>query len=203
MSRSLIFLIATILTVSSTAFGQTATGILQGRVADDSGSAVPDAKVTIENERTAVHQVTLSNSLGIFVQPYLLPSTYKVTVEKVGFQKYSTNGVTVEVQKSTELGIILKVGEVNTPVEVSASAAQLVTTTSTVSTTIDNKRFLDLPERAQSFGSGESGAGRNQGSSNSGYAGWISGGRNATTESPWMARPSCFPRTTSASSSLR
>ena len=86
MSRSLIFTIATILIVSSTALGQTATGILQGRVADDSGAAVPDAKVTIENERTAVRQVTTSNSLGNFVQPYLLPSTYKVTVEKVGFQ---------------------------------------------------------------------------------------------------------------------
>ena len=120
MSKSLIFPIATILIVSSTALGQTATGILQGRVADDSGAAVPDAKVTIENERTAVHQITLSNSLGVFVQPYLLPSTYKVTVEKVGFQKYSTTGVTVEVQKSTELGIILKVGEVTTTVEVSA-----------------------------------------------------------------------------------
>src|SRR6266851_10235835 len=136
MSRSLILPIATILIASSTASGQTATGILQGRVTDDSGAAVPDAKVTIENERTAVRQGTTSNSLGIFVQPYLLPSTYKVTVEKVGFQKFSTIGITVEVQKSTELGIILKVGEVSTTVEVSASAAQLATTTSTVSTTI-------------------------------------------------------------------
>ena len=64
MSRCLIFLIATILIVNSTALGQTATGILQGRVTDDSGAAVPDARVNIENERTAVRQVTTSNSLG-------------------------------------------------------------------------------------------------------------------------------------------
>src|SRR5690349_13899117 len=100
MSRSLILAFATILIVSSIASAQTATGILQGRVADSSGAAVPDAKITIENERTTVQQVTVSNSLGIFVQPYLQPSTYKVTVEKVGFQKFSTSGVTVEVQKS-------------------------------------------------------------------------------------------------------
>src|SRR5215467_15871328 len=139
MSRSLILPIATILITSSTALGQTATGILEGRVTDDSGAAVPEAKITIENERTSVRQVTQSNSLGIFVQPYLLPSTYRVTVEKVGFQKYSTSGVTVEVQKSTELDAILKVGEVSTTIEVSASGAQLATTTSTVSTTVDNK----------------------------------------------------------------
>src|SRR5947207_3488169 len=134
MFRSLIFTIATILIVSSTALGQTATGILQGRVTDDSGAAVPDARVNIENERTAVRQVITSNSLGNFLQPYLQPSTYKVTVEKVGFQKYSTSGVTVEVQKTTELDVILKVGEVTTTIEVSSAATQLATTTSTVST---------------------------------------------------------------------
>src|SRR5947207_3775146 len=183
MFRSLIFTIATILIVSSTALGQTATGILQGRVTDDSGSAVPDAKVTIENERTAVRQITMSNSLGNFVQPYLQPSTYKVTVEKVGFQKYSTNAVTVEVQKSTELDVILKIGEVSTTVEVSATATQLATTTSTVSTTVDNKKVLDLPLNGRNpLALANLVPGVIQGSPGSGYAGWISGGRNANTE---------------------
>src|SRR2546422_412818 len=183
MSKSLIFPIAMILIVSSTALGQTATGILQGRVTDDSGAAVPDAKVTIENERTAVRQVTTSNSLGNFVQPYLLPSTYKVTVEKVGFQKYSTNGVTVEVQKSAELDVILKIGEVSTTVEVSASVTQLATTTSTVSTTVDNKKVLDLPLNGRNpLALANLVPGVIQGSSNSGYAGWISGGRKFNNE---------------------
>ena len=35
------------------AFGQAPTGTLQGRVADPAGSAIPDAKVTIENQNTA------------------------------------------------------------------------------------------------------------------------------------------------------
>ena len=61
MSRSLILAIAMILTVCSLAFGQTATGILQGRVSDATGASVPDAKLTIENERTAVRYVTSSN----------------------------------------------------------------------------------------------------------------------------------------------
>jgi len=183
MSRSLILRIATILIISSTAFGQTATGILQGRVTDDSGAAVPDAKVTIENERTAVRQVTMSNSLGIFVQPYLIPSMYRVTVEKVGFDKYSTSGVVVEVQKSAELNVVLKVGEVSTTVEVSASSTQLATTTATVSTTVDNKKVLDLPLNGRNpLALANLVPGVIQGSSNSGYAGWISGGRNANTE---------------------
>jgi len=183
MSRFLIPVIAAILIVSSTAFGQTATGILEGRVMDDSGAAVPEAKVTVENERTSVRQVTMSNSLGIFVQPYLIPSTYKVTVEKVGFDKYSTSGVVVEVQKSAELDVVLKVGEVSTTVEVSASSTQLATTTATVSTTVDNKKVLDLPLNGRNpLALANLVPGVIQGSSNSGYAGWISGGRNANTE---------------------
>jgi hypothetical protein len=183
MFRFLILQIATILILTSTASAQTATGILQGRVADDSGAAVPDAKVSIENERTSVRQVTTSNSLGNFIQPYLLPSTYKVTVEKVGFQKYSTSGITVEVQKSTELDVILTIGEVTTTVEVSASAAQLATTTATVSATVDNKKVLDLPLNGRNpMALANLVPGVIQGSSNSGYAGWISGGRNSNTE---------------------
>src|SRR5437879_13022276 len=183
MSMSLIFTIATNLIVRQAALGPTATGSLQCRVADDSGAAVPDAKVTIENERTAVRQVTTSNSLGNFLQPYLQPSTYKVTVEKVGFQKYSTSGITVEVQKSTELGVTLKIGEVTTTVEVSAAGAQLATTTSTVSTTVDNKKVLDLPLNGRNpLALANLVPGVIQGSPGSGYAGWISGGRNANTE---------------------
>ena len=183
MSRSLILAIATILILSSTVSAQTATGILQGRVTDSSGAAVPDARITIENERTAVRQTTMSNSLGIFFQPYLQPSTYTVTVEKVGFQKFFTNAVTIEVQKTTELGIALKVGELNTTVEVNAEAALLATTTSTVSTTIDNKKVLDLPLNGRNpLNLANLVPGVIQGSSNSGYAGWISGGRNANTE---------------------
>src|SRR5215831_8505415 len=127
MLKFVVLSVGTMLTIS-TAFGQTATGTLEGTVTDDSGAAIAEASVTIENERTSVRQTTMSNSQGLFVQPYLLPSTYKVTVLKAGFQKYSTSGIQVEVQKSTELAIALRIGEVTTTVEVSAEAAQVATT---------------------------------------------------------------------------
>ena len=182
MFRFVILSVGTMLTIS-TAFGQTATGTLEGRVTDDSGAAIVEASITIENERTSVRQTTMSNSQGLFVQPYLLPSTYKVTVLKTGFQKYSTSGIQVEVQKNTELAITLKIGEVTTTVEVSAEAAQVTTTNATVSTTIDNKKVLDLPLNGRNpLALANLVPGVIQGSSNSGYAGWISGGRNANTE---------------------
>src|SRR5436305_13266454 len=118
------------------ASAQTATGILQGRVVDASGGAVPQAKVTVENEKTGVVQVIETNSAGNFFQGFLLPATYRITVEKAGFQKDVTTGTRVDVQQTVSLDITLKVGDVTNTVEVQASAVQLATATSSVSTVI-------------------------------------------------------------------
>ena len=124
MSRYLILSIA-VLVFCFSAAGQTATGIIQGRVSDATGSAVPDARVTVENPRTGVRQSLVTNSEGTFVQPYLIPGAYRVTVEKPGFEKYVTTGVPVNVQQTVALELTLKVGEVTTSVEVIASTVQL------------------------------------------------------------------------------
>ena len=62
------------------AAAQTATGILEGRVTDVSDSAVPDAKITIENQLTGVQQSSVTSSDGIFAkcrayaQKYAMPA---------------------------------------------------------------------------------------------------------------------------------
>ena len=63
MSRSLISIFAVAATLFGLcAFGQAPTGTLQGRVADPAGSAIPEAKVTIENQNTGVKQSLVTNS---------------------------------------------------------------------------------------------------------------------------------------------
>jgi hypothetical protein len=163
------------------ASGQTATGIIQGRVTDATGASVPGAKVTIENQRTGFHQVVSSNSEGSFYQSFLIPGEYRVSVEKAGFQKFVTNDVRVDVEQTVDLVATLKVGEITNVVEVSASVAQLSTSSSSVSTVINSKAIMDLPLN-----------GRNPLSlatltpgviaSGGGAIPWISGGRNATSE---------------------
>src|SRR5438270_3959049 len=171
--------VATALFAGSLA-GQTATGIVQGRVTDPTGAAVPGAKVTVENQQTGVHQGLVTNTDGFFHQPFLIPGEYRVSVEKAGFQKYVTNNIRVDVDQTVDLAVPLRVGEVSNVVEVSASVAQLATSSSTVSTVINSKAILDLPLN-----------GRNPLSlailtpgviGSPGATPWISGGRNATSE---------------------
>src|ERR1035437_9558490 len=96
MFRALVIVIALFVSCFYAA-GQTATGVLQGRVVDSTGAAVPDAKVSIQNEETGTGSVISTNSDGNFTQSFLLPGNYQVTVEKAGFQKYLTPHVRVDV----------------------------------------------------------------------------------------------------------
>jgi Carboxypeptidase regulatory-like domain len=160
---------------------QTATGILQGRVVDATGSAVPDAKVTIENETTGVALPLTTNAEGHFFRSFLLPGNYKVTVEKAGFQQKVTSGIRVDVQQTVAVEIALKVGEITSTVEIQADAVQLSTATSSVSTVIGNKMIQELPLNGRnpfSLAILTPGVIPTSGTS----LPWISGGRNASSE---------------------
>ena len=166
--------------LASSAFGQTATGTVRGRVTDTSGAAIGDAKVIVENVATGVKQELNSSSEGTFAQPYLQPGEYRVTVEKTGFDRSVTSGVRLNVQQTIDLDLPLKVGQMATSVEVQASAAQLSTSTSSVSTVIQGKAILDLPLNGRNpFALATLTPGVIPGG---GSTPWISGGRNASSE---------------------
>ena len=74
-----------------------ATGSIVGTVMDSSNAVIPGAKVTVTNIATNQTQTAVSNSAGNFQFLNLLPSTYKVTVEKEGFQNYLVAGEQVPV----------------------------------------------------------------------------------------------------------
>ena len=167
--------------VTASLFGQTATGILDGRVNDSSGSAVPGAKVVVENEATGVHQDLTTNSEGRFYQGFVLPGNYRLSVEKAGFQRYVENGVAVNVNQTVTLTVNLKVGDVSTSVEISSQAAQLTTEASSISTVVGSRSIQDLPLNGRGvYGLATLVPGVVPGGG--GSTPWISGGRNATNE---------------------
>ena len=180
MTRYLMISIA-VLALCQAAAAQTATGVIQGHVYDTSGGGVPDATVKIQNQKTGVEQVTATNAQGNFLQPYLIPGEYKLTVEKPGFDKNVTSDIRLSVQQTIELELTMKVGEVSTTVEISASAAMLNTSTSAVATVITNKAMIDLPLNGRnpySLATLVPGVFPDGGGSTP----WLGGGRNASSE---------------------
>ena len=93
-------LVSAVLVLATYCFAQNATGTIDGRVVDASDAAVPGATVIIENSATNVKLTTRTNGEGRFLQRYLLPATYTLTVEKTGFQKYIQSGILLDVEQT-------------------------------------------------------------------------------------------------------
>jgi len=141
---ALLALVLVPLGLLSPVHAQTLSGIV-GTVTDASGSVVPKAKVTITNVATGVVKNTDSNSSGTYQVTDLIPGTYKVSVEFVGFQTSIHEGVLVEVGRNSTVDISLKPGDVTQSVDVQEAALTLNTTQPELGTTIENKVVQELP----------------------------------------------------------
>src|SRR5215813_13861953 len=125
---SLAAVCAAFLAVSLTRLsGQAVYGGIVGTVTDSSGSAVPNAKVTITDIGRDVTTTTLTNESGNFTQRYLIVGHYRVRVEAPGFKAFLQDNVNVSVDTEVRLDARLEVGEVNQTVEVNAEVGILKT----------------------------------------------------------------------------
>ena len=91
---------------ASTAHAQVAAGLggLTGVVTDASGSTVPNADVSIDNERLGIHRKITTGNGGLFNAPALVPSTgYSVTVNASGFAKFENRNITVLVGQDVSI----------------------------------------------------------------------------------------------------
>ncbi len=127
---------------SSTA--QDARGTITGTVQDASKGVIPGASVTITNVTMGTAVTVVTNELGWFQAPYLIPGAYSVTVELTGFKKYARE---VEVRVNDRLGleIPLEVGASVETVTVTADTPLLETTNASLGQVVDSRRISELP----------------------------------------------------------
>ena len=76
-------------------------GSIIGTVTDPSGSAVNNAKVTIQDITKGTSFDVMTNDAGQYSKGQLIPDTYRVTIEASGFQKVASSDLTVAVDQST------------------------------------------------------------------------------------------------------
>src|SRR5580698_9226963 len=132
--------------------GQVAgTASLSGRVTDASGAAVPAAAVTIKNSATSATQTVTTDEQGRYAVPDLPIGPYDITASKTGFQNALRSGLTVTVGSSPVIDFQLTVGQATETVSVSADASQVQTTTSAVSSLVNQTQMRELPLNGRDF----------------------------------------------------
>ena len=65
-----------------------------GLIADGTGSAVPDAALTVSSASTSLQRTTKSNAYGRYFVPYLTPGKYELGVSKNAFKKAVVSAIT-------------------------------------------------------------------------------------------------------------
>lgn len=145
MKRSALILISIALCMPGALLAQAVYGSVSGSVTDSSGSAVPQAKVTITDTGKGVTYTTNSNESGHYSQTHLIVGVYDVRVEASGFNAYVQKNVHVEVDSVTQINANLTIGSVGETVNVTAEAPLLKTEKSDVSDTMTQKAVQELP----------------------------------------------------------
>ncbi len=138
--------VAALVLTAGAAFGQVTSGNIAGVVKDATGAVVPNASVSIKSESTGVVSTVKANASGEYLVQNLLPAKYDITATSAGFAPTSLKGVNVTLNSTSTADVALQTGEQTSVIEVTASSAStLDTTTQNLTTTISNNEASVLP----------------------------------------------------------
>lgn len=129
---------------------QEITGSISGLVTDPSGSAIPNARVSVTAPSLPRGIDVTSDSSGIFTVPQLPAGQYSVAVQATGFTTAKKNEVPVVLGRVTRLDFRMEVGQVTESVVISADAVMVDATSSASAVTVD-RTFFDILPKGRSF----------------------------------------------------
>jgi len=127
------------------------TGVIDGRVTDESKSPVPGASVTARNIATGLTRSSVSSALGTYRLDFLPPGTYEVVAELANFARVITKDVPVQVASSTNVDITMKVASLSETVSVTAESPLVQTTKSDVGQVITATLVENMPLSGRRF----------------------------------------------------
>jgi hypothetical protein len=121
-------------------------GSITVAVTDASGGVIPGANLQLVDTATSNLRMAATLAGGDYTFVNLLVGDYELKVTHPGYQTSVVDHVTVHAALTTDVSVVLKVGTTSESVEVNASSAELLETTSnTIGTVVDMKQIEDLP----------------------------------------------------------
>jgi outer membrane receptor protein involved in Fe transport len=132
-----------------TASTQTTYGLVEGRITDATGAALPGAIVTVTQSTTGLVRTVVTDELGLYRVLNLHPAEYDVTVERSGFAKVTYESVKIDVGQAVALNVGMEVGNMAVVMDVAPPTVNAVTPE--ISTTIDTRRVNELPLNGRDF----------------------------------------------------
>ncbi|MGH9883586.1 MAG: carboxypeptidase regulatory-like domain-containing protein, partial [Pyrinomonadaceae bacterium] len=154
---TMVGLLALVLVWVSPVLAQSDRGGITGRVMDQNGAVVPNAKVTATNIETNDVREVITNDDGHYTLPPLQAASYRLKVEATGFKTSALEGVKVAVQITRTVDVTLEVGEIGNTVLVSTDNVPILQTETPVQQlNVSERQVRELPLLVASESGGRS-----------------------------------------------
>ena len=140
-----------LLVISGPVYGQLNTATLTGTAKDVTGGVLPGVTITLTQVETGRVRTTITGDEGRFQATSLEVGTYQVAAELVGFQTLIQDGIQLTVGAQRVLNVVLSPGNISERVTVTADAALVETTTTSVGGLVDEQQIRDLPLNGRDY----------------------------------------------------
>src|SRR5215472_13739645 len=124
---------------------QVTTTTMIGTVADKTGAVIVDAKVTATNVGTNLERSAETNAQGEYRIEFLPVGSYSLLVEAAGFKKFVQTGITLEIDQTARVDVLMDVGTTGETIQVTAAAPIVNLTNPELGRTVENQEIVDLP----------------------------------------------------------
>jgi hypothetical protein len=139
-----------VLLFSISLFGQSSGRIL-GTVTDQTGAAIPGAKVTVIDTQRGLPRELTTDQAGEYNAPNLIPGTYTVRVSAPGFKVLDRQNVEVDVGKEVRVDLTPLPGEQTQTVTITETVPLVDAASATLGGVLSNSDINDMPLNGRNF----------------------------------------------------
>ena len=138
--------------VASPVFAQVIpTGTISGVVKDSAGLMLSNGSVTVVNVGSNLQRTAKTSDNGTYRFPALPIGHYNVKVEASGFKTETQKDLVLDVAQEAVVNFTMEVGGIEQQVVVTAEAARVDTTTSSLGHIVDSNQIAELPLNGRNF----------------------------------------------------
>jgi hypothetical protein len=128
------------------------SGQFYGVVTDLAGSAVPHAKVVLQNAGTGLNRETSADESGNYeFLAVPVANNYDITAGASGFETSEQSGFRLEVNQRYRVEFKLQIGAVVQTVKVAGSAVEVESSSTQLGDVIEDKKIIALPLNGRSY----------------------------------------------------
>jgi hypothetical protein len=137
--------------ICSPAFPQGNAGRILGTLTDQSGGVLVGATLTVTDTQRGTTRTLTTNQSGEYNSPNLLPSTYTVRAEAMGFKTIERLGILLEANQELRVDLVLQPGQQTQTITVTEALPMVDTTNAELGGTLQSDIIDSLPMNGRNF----------------------------------------------------